>query len=317
MYTKNTNDNSSINMPNNLEREKESLSRSILKRHENVTKITKPEGIYTIQYALHETRYIDPSKFGPDTNAVVLETGDLNYALNKQAAAEITNLLQSEDQLYKPLVTNLSKRNIPIVYADIYLEQLKLTISLEILSNALETYIGIELVNKALKKIKNEEQMSRRDFLKIGGQLAASCWFLTPFLSKSGRTFSGYTGSLESLTAKYNNISHKIHPELDLFWLKSRNTLLAHKQEFLARKMGNQPNLGTIIGSMHTDLETEIQRTPEKRLQFLERIAPILKQVISPETFYSIAITRYNQKEKEWQMDSFLEVPELKKIIQP
>ena len=72
--------------------------------------------------------------------------------------------------------------------------------------------------------------------------------------------------------------SSKLHPEQNLLVCRLRNALIAHKQEWLMKKMGTHPHFATILGALHVEIEEQIQYSAEERCKFLQSLKPILEK---------------------------------------
>lgn len=169
------------------------------------------------------------------------------------------------------------------------------------------------MLNKAVKELKNKK-ISRRKFLELGGRATLASWLSIPLISSLGRIITAFTEVGHGPTAELKKISHQLHPEVDLLILTLSNIIFVQKEQWLMEKMDDKPHLATIIGAEHCGIENEIQSPKEKRIEFLERLSPILPLVVSPlETFYQIAIFDFDSK--NWQTKEILEVPELKELL--
>ena len=173
-----------------------------------------------------------------------------------------------------------------------------------------ELLLGYE----ALRKISWEKPISRRDFLKIGVTGLVAFWLLTPLPIEMVTTIPLVLDKGVAGTLKLDKLFHRAHPELNLMGLALRNTVIAHKEEWVAENLlRKNQNLVTVIGAFHTGIEDAILCSPERRLRFLRNLRPLLKTTVIPEAFYTTPKLVYEKN--HWQIEKVFEIPELKEII--
>lgn len=279
-----------------------------LERKDNVVRIDKPEGTYTIIYGDHSTPQ-DPEQLPENLEGLVLETGTARWPENLLGYLYYCK----NDRQLASLFSRLEEKKIPVIFSDARLRaQLTIPVAENLMAIA-EAGLGSNLLTKAKKELKTK-QISRRKFLRVTGAVALASYLSTPLLASLSRAASIFTNVGHGPTAEFQKISHKLHPEADLFVLTLRNAILAQKEQWLMEKMGNRPHFATVLGGDHCGIEDQIQYSPQRRLKFLKALKPLLPRVISPkETFYKIAIFDFNGR--VWQVRETLEEPELRKLI--
>ncbi|TSC64196.1 MAG: hypothetical protein G01um101493_198 [Microgenomates group bacterium Gr01-1014_93] len=93
-----------------------------------------------------------------------------------------------------------------------------------------------------------------------------------------------------------------------------RETIIAHKQEWLMRSLGNTPHLVTIIGEAHTGLEAHIQQSANERMRFLNRLRLPINIVMKDEgVVYKLARCDFDRG--KWKVGEILEIPDLKELV--
>lgn len=274
----------------------------------NQVHIYKPEEIYTIIYGNHFASQ-NPKQLPEKIDGLFLELS-ANYLKTPcfylQALAE----RHQYQNLFKPL----AERQIPIYFADLGFKKFMLTTSCfsEGLLEMGEVSSGIRLFDQSIKKIKTTP-ISRRRLLKEGVRLAAATWLSAPVISDLSIILSNLTGAGEHQAAEFAKLSQRLHPEQKLFIIKLRNTLIAHKEEWLMKHLATQPHFATILAGMHPGIEDQIQHSAEDRYKFLQSLKPILERMIIPETFYKMV--RFDFDGRMWQVAEIIEVPELKGLV--
>lgn len=302
------------------EQQGEQIFKTRIERIGNMANIVKPEGTYTILYSRHDRVQEIPAQFPSNLNGIFLEVSG-NYLIDPLFYMSFLANRLPEDPFpqYEKVIKLAEEKMIPIYLADVN------TVSFPLLDKAVlvgtaasfgETTIGLTMLAKLTqveKKTTGEKKINRRNFLKQTATTAAALWLTTPVISNIGRIVSAYGGVGEDITANFQKMSHKLHPEQGLVVLTIRNELLAHKEEWLANVLGNKPNLATIMGAAHTQIEDAIQSSPYDRLAFLRSVSPIIKTFFTSESLYKMVRLDFNGK--EWQVNNILIIPELKALF--
>lgn len=290
-----------------------------LEREGNVTHIYKPEATYTIIYQRH-TRSVNPDQLPEDLDGLFLETDitthPLYYLNNKNI--DKTN--------YGRLSITASNREIPIYLADIVLRpnvDLDDLLSQEELITYGEALLGGGVLGETYRRLvivpyMKYSKVSRADFIKGAFAVLVGGWFFTPGISESGRVFAGEDNGI---SADFQRLSHKLHPEQLLVIGTLRNIVMAHKQEWLARQMGNNPHFVTVIGGKHVGLETELLNSGETRLDFLKKSQFRWGSLIDESTFHAIHRFDYTDKPErrlplgKWKLSNTFYVPDLGELV--
>lgn len=287
------------------------IQKGAIERGKGVAHIHKPEGTHTIFYGSH-VELIDPEKLPKKFHGLFLETGYVNYSDNP-----LSCLKNEMEGGYQKLLKVAERKKIPVYFHDPYMPSLRILMDMKMISWMSETAIGAFLLEQIAEEAYNLEtqKMTRRDVLKLGAGLAATAWLETPFMSHLINLLRAGTDIGNEEAIKIQKLSYKIHPEQDLIILGLRNTVMAHKQEWLMKQMGHLPHMVTVLGRAHVGIEDLLQYSPEDRLAFLRSLRPLINQIVVPETFYQI--TSFNYDGKKWQTGEVYEVPELKELIKP
>lgn len=160
--------------------------------------------------------------------------------------------------------------------------------------------------------IHEKKKMNRRGFLGkmfTGVKAAGAAWLTLPAAQLSLFVGTGYQG--EHIPPEQRKLVQNTHPETWLFILALRNVVLAQKEQWMMENLGIK-KLGTTIGSAHTVLEDEINKTSEERMTLLEAFKPLLLTMFDKESIYRIA--KYGFNGKDWGLTDGYEVPELKAL---
>lgn len=279
---------------------------AVVARKGNVVTITKNGARYTFVY----NNAFSPKDYSKDlprnSNGLVLETGTNHWIEDPMRYLQEHKANTS----YFNLFNTLEKKKIPLFFADVgYKNDLKGHVPLvaSVLALGAETVIGIELLRRIthLKK-------TRRSFISSAVKAAAGAFLAAPGLSYiAGVTSSASEVGEEHATNLIKSIN-TAHPEVSFFITELRNIVIAHKEEWLSVKK-RKPHLATLIGGGHANIEEQIQHTSQERIDFLRKIKPLLKEIISPEEFYRIAEFTYDGD--DWRLQEIYEVSELKELI--
>ncbi|MDO8487238.1 MAG: hypothetical protein Q7S45_03020 [Candidatus Curtissbacteria bacterium] len=92
-----------------------------------------------------------------------------------------------------------------------------------------------------------------------------------------------------------------------------RETITAHKEEWLMKNVEGLNHLVTVIGAAHTGIEGQIRKRNEDRLNSLQRLGPIIRGISRQRSVYSIP--RFDFNGNEWELGKVLEVPDLRELV--
>lgn len=269
-----------------------------MKNSHKVITINRKEGKYTILYGMH-IKSQDPADIPDDTDAVVLETGTADYLIDP---IKKVNSLKDHVQ-YKELVKQLEQKKIPLIFLDV-----KYRFNDYALLMADNALASVEWM-QGFKMMKDKKGGKGERAVKI----AAASWLLLPFAANMFRLFSTITGKGMSQSGKLKRLSHKLHPETDLLYLTLRNALIAEKEVFLAKELGNKPHIVTVLGAGHVGIEDMIAMDDRKRSLNIKSLLPLLKKVAKPEYLYTSVHFHFNGE--NWEVKEIVEMPELKKLL--
>lgn len=267
-----------------------------------VVRIIKPEGIYTLIYGIHDTEQ-SLSLLPDDFDGLVLERSiNLTTDIETIVKKKINDSIQDRN-----FITESARRRLPIYFVD---REFNLVTDLVpfCVFGGLEFIFGGVAACEALGRIA-QKKVTRRDFLKLGVGL----WALNSTAGSSGLLWA--TSSLninERVSAEWTRWAEKLHPEVNSLLLTSRNVLIAQKEQFLMEKLGRS-HLITSIGGAHVGLEDQILSGTPERIEFLQKIKPLLKTFYDTPSLYQIA--RFDFDGDNWQMGELMEVPELKNLL--
>lgn len=284
-------------------------------REGDVVHIYKPEATYTIIYGVHTIKQ-DPNQLPEHFDGLFLE-------LISDYTQDPTQLIKwaSTSTQYENVLRSIEEKQIPVYLADAGLKGGLSIPAAEILYPYLEAAAGVGLAVMALS-----EKLTKRRLLQIAS-FGGVAWLLTPFLGgtlaaanhfnainadQSPSYREAYERNPDS-TREFRRTLRKIHPEIGIFSSRLRASLIAHKEEWLAREMGNIPHFVTIMGKEHFGLEDQILNPVEQRLAFLQMMEPTIPVVLHPQTFYKME--RFDFSDGQWQWTKELEIPELKAIL--
>jgi hypothetical protein len=316
----------------------------------NVKTLEKPSGKYTFIYQSH-SEVVDPRSLPKDCNQVFIESGVNDYLTRNINLEEVflrgswvpAKLVGKEVRPHAPLKEELEKRNGVCYFGELVYQREKIVFTASMLATILETAIGFSLLKRAVeelhKALESKEKINRRNFL---ASAAAGLWFLLPVTSQLS------TGSSHLLTGgparETEQIRSALYPKLlssDLFLITLRNVVVTHKMEWLAqgqaKQSGRVANFSAIFGAGHVGMEGELLKDPKERLAFLKAAEPIMRQVIKPESLYTLVPLRFGyedprkpgrDEEKRWwgppspyedldvrPYDRPIVIPELKEIL--
>lgn len=291
-------------------------SESKLERKGNVATVLKPEATYSVVYGYHGLlglvyMPIDPNSIPNNSNGVFFET-QYNVPWVEEPYEELGEILAFPQNA--GLVEKLKRNSTPIIFADTGLKRGGIALLQDTVALVGETVIGIKFLEKIAKQAKSEG-ITRRNFLKLGAAGLAGAWLGLPTATRAGRIISGTTGQGENTTATLRKASEKVHPEVETFTTLVRNVVLAHKEEAYAKLIGKKPHLTTVIGGLHVGLEEELQHTPKKRIDFLKKLQPVLKEIVDKESFYKIIKFGFDPQQDGWKINRTIELPELKELV--
>lgn len=157
-----------------------------------------------------------------------------------------------------------------------------------------------------------QEKVSRRKFLKmlVSG---LGVYFALPLVASAGVIASDSLKQGEKSTAEFFSLVGKIEPQFLFLVLGVRNTVVAHKLNWLMEQKGGKLHFTHDFGALHLGVEDKLLQTPEERIAFLKKTKALWQPFFVKETFYSIATADF--KDKQWKDSPVLEVPELKALV--
>jgi hypothetical protein len=272
-----------------------------IERHGNVATIKKPEGKYSVAYGLHIEE--GQENIPPGVDGICFELASKYPTsddwLRRAAVANQKPMFDYAERNRLPLLAVDCSIATPVIWA-------------EEIVGPLEFIMGGYLYDKMRERVA-KSGMTRREFLKwmlLGG---ASLYLGLPSVSLVGRSGSTVTGVGEEQTAGLSKSIQTIHPEYKILTLGLRDVVAAQKMEFLLRNGGYKYLLAP-RGTEHVGIETAILSQESDRMDFLERLKPVLPKVLpDPETLYQINEYRVNQG--KWIVSKQLEEPNLKQLI--
>lgn len=281
----------------------------LVERSDSSTTIHKPCGTFTLLYGHH---YATPTNqhIPPDTTDICIETASTNWVKEPLHALFTSRVFPQFSEAFQ----RAEEKHIPTYIMDPAIHHAIPVGIAEASLLAAEAVLGMRIGKKVLKTLREKGRgLSRRELLGVSARMLGALWLLLPGVSGVGRLASTLSDAGHEPTATALRFSHAVHPEQFLCTATLRNVVLAHKQEWLMKHFGGYPHITTIVGSMHVDIETCILSSPEERLRFLDRVMPILKPMVIPDTFAAIARCQYEGG--GWKERGQWEVPELRKYL--
>ena len=295
-------------------KELEPRSEGGVERDGNVAQVIRPEGTYSIIYGMHVLP-MDPEVIPSGLDYLVFETATTlpghMFTWVESPATALYGL--RGDKQTSPLFGRLAKDKTPIVFADVVLDITRLDLGArDFRPFVLEGMAGVALTKSFIDSTEDvfSRPISRRSLLKFGG-LALAAHFLSPAITTVTPLITSSTGIGNEPLSEFEKAVYRIHPETLFLSVKLRNIVLAHKQNWLMKKLG-VAHAGTVIGAAHKGLEVELQASEEERLGFLKKTERFWYQLIFPESFYKIVVMKFDGK--DWVFSDTYEVPELKDL---
>lgn len=272
-----------------------------VERHGNVATIKKPEGLYSIAYGIHigEGKEIVPA----GVDGICFEwVGKYPTTSDELREAAVAN--------QKPLFDYAERNKLPLLATDC---SITLAALAEELVGPLEFIMAAYLYNKMREGVA-KRGMTREEFLKLMLWGGGALYLALPNVSFFGRLVSTLTGVGEEQTAELSKNIQKIHPEYKILTLGLRDAVAAQKMQFLLQNE-NYSHLLAPRGADHVGIETAILSQESDRMDFLERLKPVLPKVLPDlETLYQINEYRVSNQGR-WEIARQIEEPKLRQLI--
>lgn len=273
-----------------------------IERHGNVATIKKPEGLYSIAYGAHSLKGKEIVPAGVDGICFEWPSKYPTTSDELRKAAAVVN--------QKPLFDYAERNNLPLLAVDCSITPVALA---EQLVGPLEFIMAGYLYSKMREEVA-KRGMTRREFLRLMLAGGAALYFALPGGSVLGRLWSTLTGVGEEQTAELSKNIQKIHPEYKVLTLGLRDVVAAQKMQFLLQNE-NYGHLLAPRGAEHVGIETAILSREIDRMDFLERLKPVLPKVLPDlETFYQIYEYRVSNQGR-WEIARQIEEPKLRQLI--
>ena len=264
----------------------------------NRTTIRRNDGKYSILYGTHIKS--QPTDNLPEkVDVVVLETGTTAYLANPLRAVES---LKSHIQ-YKTFIQHLETKRIPLIFADT-----KFRFNDYVLLLADNALAGIEWMH-GMKLLQRKEGKNMPKIV----QTMLGAWLIFPSFANMVRMASCYTGIGMRQSGALKKLSHKLHPEVDFLYLTLRNAIIAEKEIFFMKELGNNSTIATVLGAGHVGIEDMLTMDDTDRLNNLKSIMPAIRQLMLPEYFYKAIQYVYNGS--TWEVDKVFTVPTLRSLV--
>jgi hypothetical protein len=285
----------------------------------NVVKIETKEGIFRIAYGVHTVPQKPEDVKG--TDAIMLESGDLEYHLAPEKAIKALHELSQHTQ-YRNIIEKAAEARQPIYLTDVY-EGLALDL-LRMFLGATEMLIAFEAL-VSLYKLGREmirtSKMTRRDFLKLVGKTFLATYFGSHFVETLSSLAFPIKGGIDEKTAirKINrfliNLNEKSHPEVYTVVLTLRNLIMAQKLITIAKEIHNEidekPEIGVVVGGGHIGIERALKLTTKERMNTIGKILSIPGLKGLRENVAAIARFDYDPQIGKWQLTKFYKDPSL------
>lgn len=266
-------------------------------RVKNVTDIRSGNRLNRFVYSAHNRP--QPVKDLPKNfDGLILETAEGNYVTNpEEAFGECHRSIQ-----YKQVIESLQGKGKPIYLLDAHFKRPGFVALAEIGLLATEVTLGGILMSVG----------DHPDLLKTAVSYLAGLYFMEPFVAGTiGRAVSMVERGYD-FSSWMNNITSYLHPEIFSMVIGLRNSVIAHKKDWLSNYLGDNMVLTTIIGHAHTQVEDGLLSSPFQRLNYLKGSRWLWRRIVKPETMYSIQ--RYDYRKGRWIPTETLEVPDLKEL---
>ena len=297
-------------------------SNNSIERNGDIATIQTTEGIYHLVYGIHTTEHTPDYSYLSGTDGVCYE-GVYSFGYPK-SYGELAKSAGTKNQT--PFFQYAATKRIPIYATDVYIPD-------ELFAGEqaiyiIEAIIGGLLINKA--KVQKSKGVSRRNFIlnttsRIG-KVGLGLYLAYPIGSGFFNLGTQYAqfGVNDSLEA--SKWEQRIHPETNIFELRVRDLVVAQKLHYLLLH-GIAHDLTVPRGSEHVDIEDHILEGEEGRLDELEKIQWLLRQlgtdfrnIVIKDTFYMINKYEYLSVNKSngqysWRLTGKFEDPSLRKIF--
>ncbi len=276
-------------------------------RDGNVVQISGPNGLYTIIYGVHILA-TNPELIPHNTDAVVLETGAVQWTQDPEKALDY---LQQHVQ-YQELFRRFEQDHISVLFADVNYKTFPLLIPLlDMVLLEAEINLGTRLLKKSYRTMRKKKK-SAGDLAKITAGVVGGLWLTSSILSELGRVGSMLIGIGQKETAQFQKLSSELHPELFILIKKIRDTVIGYKMQQYALS-SHHNSVAAVMGGAHTGLETQLELNERIKINYLERLKPILRVLVVPESLSQMAQLEF--KRGQWKLTKIHEFPELKNII--
>lgn len=277
-------------------------SGDIIERRGNIVTIKKPEGKYSIAYGIHVVEGQEIIPAGVD---------GICFELPEKYPITNDELLRAAVGNQKPPFDYAKRNKLPLLAVDCSITLV--AEANEIVVDSLELLMGCYLYDKMRKGVA-ERGMTRRKFLKMVSLGGVASYLVSPYLSPWVRGVSTLAGRGEEQTAELAKSIQKMHPESKILTFGLRDVVAAQKMQFLLKNKSYK-HLLALRGTAHVGLETAILSNEGGRIDFLERLKPVLPKVLeNPETLYQINEYRVSDQGL-WEVVERLEEPNLKQLI--
>lgn len=285
-----------------------------VERDGSLVRIKNDERSFVIYYGDHKTP-MDPGRLPADIGSWIIESPPNADTLHKRwtVLPHITFSSLEYSEQTAPIVSRIRLEEKNVVLADIQYDEpySNSPLSSENILLTGETVAGIQIGFSSLESFL-QKPISRRSFLRLAGT-GLGAWLTLPFVSKGAIVFSNETEIGNQLAADLEALSNSLHPESDVKYVLVRNTILAHKMDWIARNVEGCKNLGLIVGAGHVGIEAQLNKTPEQRLAYLDMLPKSWRKTVDIESFYKITFMELGQNELKSQQS--YEVPDLKRFI--
>ncbi|OGI59906.1 hypothetical protein A2814_02435 [Candidatus Nomurabacteria bacterium RIFCSPHIGHO2_01_FULL_38_19] len=244
---------------------------SKLPEAKNMVKIETTHAVYRLLYGSHVESQDDSMMQGTD-GLLVEGTLDLNEL--QDSPDRVLGFVFSTPQMQK-LIENARDHKKPVYFVDRPFDRSLISSQSKDTWLEIGEFIGtLAFMTSATKGLlssaKNNERISRRDFLKAGAKTVAAGYLSTPYM----QAWLGGQNQEDTLLRKADRaviaVNDILHPEMYGQILDLRNNIMAEKAEFVALKtsetLNRKPIFVFALGSDHTRVEIALQRTTEQRV---------------------------------------------------
>lgn len=271
-----------------------------IRRERNLSHVETGNGSYTLLLASHLSK-VKPESLPQKPDGVIFETGTVeNYVKNPlKTFGELEQIFT-----HKEYVAQLGRRKIPIFFGDLYSPKTGTLTIIDLLTD-----LGLTgIAGGALFHVYQDPQLIRGAL-----EIAVASWIFTPMVGTTIRAYAGlFSMGVEKATGllKFTN---KVHPERAIVLVRARNAVLAEKSVYLNEQAGGDQHYIIGAGFDHVELEDELRKTSESRVEYLHKTQWYWGRFISPESLYTIK--RFDYRKRKWRVTQTLEVPQLRELI--